>query len=357
MQFRKYSGGKMYWRSLVGFWVLSWFLCLPAWGQKQLARFEYSQRHMGTLFRVVLYAPDSSRAGQAARAAFKRVADLNHILSDYEKDSELNQLCRMAGTGQWVPGSKDLWYVLKKSVAASERTKGAFDITVGPYVQLWRRARRQGTLPTPEALAQASQAVGYQHLKLNKKGKTVQLAVPYMQLDMGAIGKGYAVDEALKILKKYGIKAALVDGGGNIVVNRPPPGTKGWEINLGISSPTDTTRQLQLLLKHQAVATSGDLYQYLDLNGVRYSHILNPYTGLGLTDQSRVTIIARNGLTADWLSTAVSVLGPQQGLTLADKTPGAAVSFIRQQNHQTQQWLSRRFKKLTSGILKSEKTK
>ncbi|WP_223816244.1 FAD:protein FMN transferase [Adhaeribacter rhizoryzae] len=309
---------------------------------------------MGTLFRIALYASDSTQAGQAARAAFNRVAELNHILSDYEPNSELNQLCRTAGTGQWVPVSKELWFVLKKSVAVSERTKGAFDVTVGPYVQLWRRARRQGELPTPDALAQARKAVGYQHLKLNNKNKTVQLAVPNMQLDMGAIGKGYAVDEALKILRKHGIKSALIDGGGNIVVSRPPPGTKGWAVSLGITAPTDNTRQLKLLLKHQGVATSGDLYQYLILDGVRYSHILNPFTGLGLTDQSRVTIVARNGLTADWLSTAVSVLGPTDGLALADKTPGAAASFIRQEKDQTPQWLSRRFKKLNTSLLGTE---
>ncbi|KAA5538668.1 FAD:protein FMN transferase [Adhaeribacter rhizoryzae] len=331
------------------------FLCLPILGQSQsLTRFEYNQQHMGTLFRIALYASDSTQAGQAARAAFNRVAELNHILSDYEPNSELNQLCRTAGTGQWVPVSKELWFVLKKSVAVSERTKGAFDVTVGPYVQLWRRARRQGELPTPDALAQARKAVGYQHLKLNNKNKTVQLAVPNMQLDMGAIGKGYAVDEALKILRKHGIKSALIDGGGNIVVSRPPPGTKGWAVSLGITAPTDNTRQLKLLLKHQGVATSGDLYQYLILDGVRYSHILNPFTGLGLTDQSRVTIVARNGLTADWLSTAVSVLGPTDGLALADKTPGAAASFIRQEKDQTPQWLSRRFKKLNTSLLGTE---
>ncbi|GEO06976.1 thiamine biosynthesis lipoprotein ApbE [Adhaeribacter aerolatus] len=309
---------------------------------------------MGTLFRIVLYAPDSTKAGQAARDAFNRVAQLNQILSDYEQNSELNQLCRTAGTGQWVPVSKDLWFVLKKSVEVSERTKGAFDVTVGPYVQLWRRARRQGQLPTSEVLAQARKTVGYQHLKLNKKAKTVQLAVPDMHLDMGAIGKGYAVDEALKILRKHGIKSALVDGGGNIVVSRPPPGTKGWAVSLGITAPSDTTQQLKLLLKHQGVATSGDLYQYLVLDGVRYSHILNPFTGLGLTDQSRVTIVARDGLTADWLSTAVSVLGPTDGLALADKTPGAAASFIRQEKDHTRQWLSRRFKKLNTSLLSTE---
>lgn len=354
MHYPKYSRSKIPGQRLLGVWVLSFLLCLPARGQQQLSRYEYGQRHMGTLFRIILYAPDSAQAGLAARAAFNRVNQLNHILSDYEPTSELNELCRTAGTGQWVPVSNDLWYVLQKSVEISERTKGAFDVTVGPYVQLWRRARRQGQLPTPAALAQAKAAVGYQHLRLNKKRQTVQLAVPQMQLDMGAIGKGYAVDEALLILKKHGIKSALVDGGGNIVVSCPPPGTNGWSVNLGISAPSDTTRQMQLFLKNQAVATSGDLYQYLTLNGVRYSHILNPYTGLGLIGQSRVTVIARRGLTADWLSTAISVLGPAKGLALANQTKGAAASFIRQNQDLKQQWISRRFKKFTSALLTPE---
>jgi FAD:protein FMN transferase len=309
-----------------------------------LQRFEYQQQHMGTLFRIILYAPDSALAGRAARAAFNRIAQLDHTLSDYIADSELNQLSCTAGTGQWVALSPDLWFVLSRSVAVSRRTGGAFDVTVGPYVQLWRRARRQGTLPTPEALAQARQAVGYHHIRLNKKRKAALLAVPGMQLDMGAIGKGYAVDEALEVITRQGLRSALVDGGGNIVVSQAPPGTRGWQVNLSVPAPADTSRMIRLHLRRQAVATSGDLYQYLVLEGKRYSHILSPFTGLGLTDQSLVTIRARTGLAADWLSTAVSVLGPEKGLALADRTPGAAAAFVRREAGRVQQWRSRRFK-------------
>jgi thiamine biosynthesis lipoprotein len=210
-------------------------------------------------------------------------------------------------------------------------------------VQLWRRCRRQGKLPAPEALAQAQKAVGYRHLRFDKKRKAVLLAVPGMQLDMGAIGKGFAVDEALKVITRSGIRSALVDGGGNIVVSQAPPGTKGWQVSLSVPAPADTSRMVRLQLRHQAVATSGDLYQYINLGGLRYSHILNPFTGLGLTDQSLVTILARTGLEADWLSTAVSVLGPEKGLALADRTPGAAAAFVRQ-GGQLQLWRSRRFR-------------
>lgn len=316
----------------------------PAAAQEPQHRFEYQQRHMGTLFRMVLYAPDSVLARQAARAGFDRVAQLDTILSDYIPGSELNQLSRTAGSGQWVAVSPDLWLLLRRAVAVARKTRGAVDVTVGPYTHLWRRVRRQWALPDPEALAQAAKAVGYHHIGFHKKKRAICLAVPGMQLDMGAIGKGYAADEALKAITQAGIRSALVDGGGNIVVSQAPPGTAGWQVSLLVPSPADTSRLLHLRLRKEAVATSGDLYQYLLLGGIRYSHILNPFTGLGLTDQSLVTIRARRGLEADWLSTAVSVLGPEKGLKLADHTPGAAAIFVRRQPGQLQQWRSKRFR-------------
>jgi thiamine biosynthesis lipoprotein len=327
------------------FFFLALFLCraLPVEAQPSPQRFEYQQKHMGTLFRIILYAPDPAQAHQVAEAAFNRVAELDRMLSDYIPGSELNRLSRTAGSGQWVAVSPDLWWLLRRSVAVARKTQGAFDVTVGPYTHLWRRVRRQGKLPTPQALAQAGQAVGYQHLAFHKKRQAVCLAVPGMQLDMGAIGKGYAVDEALEVITKAGVRSALVDGGGNIVVSQAPPGTKDWQVSLSVPAPADSTRLIHLHLQDQAVATSGDLYQYVLLDGIRYSHILNPFTGLGLTDQSLVTILARTGLEADWLSTAVSVLGPEKGLQLADRTPGAAAVFVRRQPGQLQQWRSKRF--------------
>jgi thiamine biosynthesis lipoprotein len=279
---------------------------------------------MGTLFRIVVYTQDSLLARKASAAAFARVDSLNNILSDYREDSELSQLSSTAGTGKIVPVSRELWEVLSQSVQVSRETNGAFDITVGPYVSLWRRASRQNEFPSAELLQKAKQAVGYQHIKLFPAQQSVELMVPGMRLDVGAIGKGYAVDEAMKILQEHGINTALVDGGGNIVVSKAPPDKKGWEIK--IFSPqhnTDTSSQT-LLLEQAAVATSGDIFQYVALEGNRYSHILDPRTGIGLTDQIMVTVIAKNGTMADYLSTAVSVLGPENGLRQIEKTKTAA---------------------------------
>ncbi|QMU27037.1 FAD:protein FMN transferase [Adhaeribacter radiodurans] len=301
---------------------------------------------MGTVFRIVLYARSATQAQSAAEAAFNRVDQLNQVMSDYIPDSELNQLSVTAGTGKKVKLSPDLWQILQISQEVAQKTEGAFDITVGPLVQLWRRSRRKQQLPSPEALAKAKAATGYQHLILNKQHKTAQLLVPNMQLDLGAIGKGYAVDEAMEVLRQNRIKIALIDGGGNIRVSKAPPATKGWEIDLSIGNETNYIGGKQIYLKHGGVATSGDLYQFVELNGQRYSHIINPFTGLGLTDQRLVTIIAKNGTDADWLSTALSVLPIEQSIELANHTPKAAAAIVNNVSSTIKQHQSRRFQLL-----------
>ncbi|MBC7922810.1 MAG: FAD:protein FMN transferase [Ferruginibacter sp.] len=306
-----------------------------------LRRYEFDHRQMGTLFRIVLYAADSGRAGQAAAAAFRRVDELNGILSDYQADSELNRLSATAGTGRVVPVSRDLWRVLDVSERAARQTGGAFDATVGPLVSLWRRAVRQQALPAAEALAKARQVVGYQYLQMNRQRQTVELRQPGMRLDVGGLGKGFAGGEALAVLRRTGIRSALVDGGGKIVAGAAPPGKRGWQVEVRLG----TGNTVSLALAHASVSTSGDLYQHLELDGKRYSHVLDPRTGLGLTDQSRVAVVAPDGITADWLSTAVSVLGPEEGLRLVEKTPGAAVVFVRMAGEKTVRWESRRWRK------------
>jgi thiamine biosynthesis lipoprotein len=303
---------------------------------------------MGTLFRIVLYAPGDSVAQQAAQAAFKRVDELNKILSDYLENSELNKLSATAGTGQAIPVSIDLWKVLEKSREAAFQSNGAFDVTVGPYVSLWRRARRQQEIPASGALAIARQKVGYQHIRLDPHKHTVQLMVPGMKLDLGGIGKGYAADEALVVLRKYGITTALVDAGGNMVAGDAPPGKKGWEI--GIISPAasnaDTVTK-KILLSHAAVSTSGDMYQYVEIDGKKYSHIVDPHTGLGLTTQLMVTVLAPNGTTADYLSTALSVLEPVEGLRLIGKTKKAAALILINTEGKILKWESEKWQDLS----------
>jgi thiamine biosynthesis lipoprotein len=282
----------------------------------QLARYEFSKPQMGAPFRVVLYARDKTHAEAAAHAAFRRVEALNQILSDYDTDSELNELSRTAGSGRAVRVSADLWNVLKQAQHFAKLSGGAFDVTVGPYVNLWRKTRREKKFPPAARLAEAGLAVGYEKLQLSNG--TARLLVPDMKLDLGGIAKGYAVDETVKVLKKHGIRRALVAAAGDIAVSEPPPGKTGWQIEVG--SPPEI-----LSLANRAVSTSGDMFQHVELNGVRYSHIVDPRTGIGLTNQLQVTVLARDSGTADALATAISVLGPENGLLLARRFPGVSV--------------------------------
>ena len=294
-----------------------------------LTRFEFSQPQMGLPFRIVLYAPDRSAAEAAARAAFNRIGELNDILSDYDTDSELSRLSQTAGSGQSVRLSDELWFVLERSQKLAEQTDGAFDVTVGPVVSLWRKARRENRLPDAAKLAGAKELVGYRKLRLDPKRHTAQLGVPYMRLDLGAIAKGYALDEVLKILRSRGITRALVSGGGDMAAGDPPPGKKGWRIEVAPLDMTNAPPARFILIANAGLGTSGDLFQHLEVGGKRYSHIVDPHTGLGLIDHGLVTVIARDGITADSLATAVSVLGPEKGLTLIEETKGAAAHIVR----------------------------
>src|SRR5439155_9257337 len=182
----------------------------------ELERFEFSEPQMGLPFHVVLYAKDKPTAEASARAAFDRIQQLNDRLSDYETDSELSRLSQTAGSGQAVQVSDELWFVLERSQKLAEQSEGAFDVTVGPVVSLWRKARRENRLPDAAKLAGAKELVGYRKLRLDPKRDTAQLGVPYMRLDLGAIAKGYALDEALNVLRSRGITRALVSGGGEM---------------------------------------------------------------------------------------------------------------------------------------------
>jgi thiamine biosynthesis lipoprotein len=293
----------------------------------KLQRFESSQIHMGTSFAIVLYARDAATANRAFDAAFKRIGDLDSLLSDYISDSEVLQLSKRSPTTEPIPVSDDLCRVLAAAQQLSRRTDGAFDVTVGPLTRLWRRARRRHELPDPERLAEARSSVGYQFLHVDVKQRTVQLSRAGMRLDLGAIAKGYASDEALKALRALGIQQALVNAGGDISVSGRPPDKPGWIVGIAPLEPkADPSHFLQL--ENVAVATSGDAWQYVEILGQRYSHILDPRSGRGLTTRSSVSVVAPQGMVADSLASAVSVLGREKGLQLIEATPGAAAIIV-----------------------------
>lgn len=310
-----------------------------------LRRYRFSEPHMGTTFTVILYADSQEKASIAARAAFARIASLDAIMSDYRSTSELMRLCAKAG-GPPVLVSPELFFVLQKSQHVSELSAGAFDVTIGPVVRLWRRCRRTQRLPEVDQLARALGHVGYRNVRLDPKKQTVQLLQPGMQLDLGGIAKGFAADETLKVLKSHGIDRALVAAGGDIAVSGPPLGKSGWSIAIAPINDSEKASPRALVLHDAAVSTSGDAEQFVVIDGKRYSHIADPRTGLGLTDPIMATVVARRGIDADSLTKVVSVLGPERGMKLLEGLEGVSVRAIRKTDERVQSFLSRRFPKL-----------
>ncbi len=254
---------------------------------------------MGTLFRIVVHAQDETAARVAMGRAFERAAELDQKLSDYKPDSELNRFCRsVVGTSVAVSG--DLFQVVETSLQISRQTDGAFDITLGPLTHLWRAAKRSGNLPSPREILEARKRTGYKNIKVDSRMKTLSLLKARMQLDLGGIAKGYAVDQMLTVLVAAGFPRALVAASGDIGVGDPPPGRAGWTVQLEKQS---------VELRNQAVSTAGPAEQHLDSGGIRYSHIINPKAGLGLTNGLTVSVIAPTGILADGWDTALSVMG------------------------------------------------
>jgi thiamine biosynthesis lipoprotein len=312
-------------RTVVGMLMLLAVL-LPgcATDEASLNRFEYRQIIMGVEAGITLYSTDPARAREAAREAFGRMIELDAVMSDYREDSELSRLCRQPA-GRPIPVSADLFGVLERSLVFASATDGAFDPTVGRLSQLWRVARRNGRLPDPGAIGRARATTGWWLLELDEQARTATRVRDGTALDLGGIGKGYAADAALSTLRGMGAPRALIDLGGDLVAGDPPPGRDAWMV--AIDSGMAGADQRRVRLANAAIATSGDAEQFLEIDGVRYAHIIDPRTGCAVRNASTVTVIATDATTADALASALSVLGPVQGLDVLDGFPDAEARF------------------------------
>ncbi len=295
----------------------------PARGQGRLERFEYRQVHMGLQVRILLYAPNENAAFDAAKAAFSEISRLDAVMSDYRPDSELMKLVQRADR-EPVRVSRDLFNVLNQAQTLAEQSDGAFDVTIGPLVRLWRTARRDERLPDPARIDSARALVGWRGLVLDSAAQTVRLNRPGIQIDLGGIAKGYAVDRAFASLRARGVTRALIEFGGDYRLGDPPPGTDGWDVEIAHADSAHRFMRLQ----NVAVASSGDTEQYVEVDGVRYSHVVDPRTGIGLTTRIAATVIAPVGITADALATALTVTTPEQRGKLLENYP-AVLTYLR----------------------------
>lgn len=282
-----------------------------------------SQPHMGTIVRIVADCDSEEDFKKATDAAFQRIRDIEQICSDYRSDSEVLQLSAQAPTAKGLEMSEDLWNVLLKAQQVNHASNGAFDVTVGPLTKEWRRFRRRHEIDR-KRIEELLPAVGAKNMTLNETNHTVSLNAPNMRIDLGGIAKGYAIDGALATLKQHGITRALVDAGGDIAVSDAPRGEPGWRVAIGALDPKKPPILLTYKLANAAVATSGDAYQFLEVDGKRYSHILDPRTGYGVDHRGTVTVFANNATEADAWASALSVLGPDKSADVLPKQPTIA---------------------------------
>jgi FAD:protein FMN transferase len=303
-----------------------------------LTRYEFSEPHMGTLFRMIIYAPDQAAAEQAADSAFQKAAYLNSIFSDYDEHSELSRLSATSGSGTAVPVSRHLFDILTVSQNLSAETGGSFDVTAGPYTLAWREAVRglRPEIPKTNELQQLAGSVGYRHLELDTVDQTVLLHRPDMRLDLGGIAKGYTAQRMMDVMQHFGFNRVLVDAGGDMVLGDPPPDSGGWQIavpslkqknhveteNDDEAATADQAGITYLKLSNIALTTSGDLYQYVEQDGIRYSHIVDPHTGMGVTRQTSVLVVGGCPTLVDGLATALNVMPPDEGLALIENRNG-----------------------------------
>lgn len=288
---------------------------------------------MGTFSRVIVVAPDSETAAACIEAAFKQQQGVDELMSGYRDDSELSKLNRDAYKGP-VKVSGATFEVLAKSIAFSELSGGAFDVTIGPLSDLWRSGAEANSVPTEAELLLARSRVGYEKLILDANEGTVRFATEGMKLDLGGIAKGYAIDKSVEAMKQCGAVGGMVDIGGDIRCFGAPAGKRDkWSI--GLQDPNVAADDLDqnkylfaLQLTDGAIATSGGYRRFALVGGQRQSHIIDTQSGRGTDKLASATVIAKDAITADALATAVSVLGPQKGVTLIDKLPDTEAILI-----------------------------
>ena len=302
-----------------------------------LNRYESKSVHMGTEWRIVLYTTDQATAEAAAKAAFARVKQLDDVMSDYNPKSELMTLCAKndQSPGQPIPVSDDLLRVLSHAQDVAEKSEGAFDVTIGPLVKLWRATRKTKVRPNADELKAAKELVGYKLLTVDDKAKEVTLAKAGMRLDLGGIGKGFGADEALAVLKKMGVTRALIAASGDITVGDAPPNKPAWVVDIAPIAKGRPTRQLKLV--NASVSSSGDLFQFVEIDGVRYSHVLDSKTGLGMTGRRSGTVIADAGWKADALTKAALLLPPERAVKVIEGYGAAMYLVVKEDDSATDQ--------------------
>jgi thiamine biosynthesis lipoprotein len=271
-------------------------LLVPPGGALQLQR---STDAMGTTFSVVLYGSDQPSMNLAIDAAFAEVHRLDALLSNYLPASEWSRINREAAAHP-VTVSPELFRILSQCINYSRASDGAFDLTVGPLMRAWGFFGGERRVPSPDQLRDALELVGYRHLQLNSRKRAVRFDRPGVEIDPGGVGKGYAVDRMVEILRARGFRNALVAASGSTIfgLGNPPEDSRGWPVS--IADPWDHRKNAaQLFLKNMSLSTSGSYEKSFRIGGRRYSHIMDPRRGAPAGTAVQVTVLAPRALDSE----------------------------------------------------------
>ena len=284
-----------------------------------------TQMQMGTLVTITSVAATRQQAQEAASAGFQEIHRLEELLSTWIGTSELSRVNGSAGK-EAVPVSSDTMRVLEASLEMAKLTDGGFNILVGPAVEAWSVLDRQ-QVPSARDLETIRPLTDLNALELNRVQGTVYLGRPGMRVDVGGIGKGFAADMAVEAMGRAGAIAGVVALSGDIrTFGRLPDGTT---FPFGIRHPRREGAVLAVIdLQNEAISTAGDYERYFERDGVRYHHILDPVTLQPARDCQSVTIVARDGMTADGLDTGIFVMGRERGLALVERLPGVGAVIV-----------------------------
>jgi len=284
---------------------------------------------MDTFCEISCYSSDKDKTVSAIREAFKEMERIEKVFSKFDENSEVSKINKLASLDK-LSVSKEVFGLTERAVYYSRISGGAFDITVAPLMEIWGFARRHGSIPGKEAIEKALKGVGYKNIELDPKGGFVKFLNKDTEVDFGGIAKGYAVDRAKDLLVSRGIKDGLINLGGNIFALGSAPGKKSWKI--GIHDPRNKGKLLYSFeLTNKAISTSGNYERFFEIDGKRYSHIINPVTGVPCQGIISVTVVADSAEEADALSTAIFVMGEDKGLQFAKFIKNVKVLMLKEE--------------------------
>ena len=311
---------------LAALFVLPGLASLPA----ETLSLVHQQRYcMGTMFDIIVYHASRPDAERAIEKAMLEIVRLDQVMSHYKADSSLSKLNREGGTG-FVAVEPSLYEVIQESISFSRQSGGAFDVTIAPLLRTWKNAYAEGRSPTANELSEARRCVGYEKIETIAPDR-IRFRSDCVELDLGGIGKGYAVEQAVKMFRERGVKDFMIQAGGDLYVG----GTKdGRPWNLGINDPRGPggSSFATLALSDATFSTSGDYERFFMQDGVRYHHILDPDSGEPARLCRSVTIVAASPVLADGLSTGVFILGPEKGMALIEKLPDVEGVIVSSKN-------------------------